>query len=75
MAKVSFEENLEKLEEIVEKLEKGNLPLNESLTLFETGIKLSNECLKELDKAEGKIRVLVKNEANGFQLELLDVTD
>ncbi|MBP7460206.1 MAG: exodeoxyribonuclease VII small subunit [Candidatus Delongbacteria bacterium] len=72
MAKMSFEENLQELETIVGQLEKGNAGLEDSILLFEKGMKLSKECAKELDKAESRIKVLVKNEAGGYQLELLD---
>lgn len=57
---ISFEAALKRLEEIVEQLEKGELPLNESLVLFEEGIKLARECSKQLTKAQGRIEALVK---------------
>lgn len=56
----SFEESLKKLEAIVEQLEKGDLGLEESLKLFEEGIGLSTVCKQELDAAEGKVEMLVK---------------
>ena len=56
----SFEESLKKLESIVDRLEKGDLALEESLKLFEEGVELSNSCKKELDTAEGKVQMLVK---------------
>lgn len=56
----TFEESLKKLETIVEQLEKGDLPLEESLKLFEQGVELSAVCKKELDEAEGKVQMLVK---------------
>jgi exodeoxyribonuclease VII small subunit len=56
----SFEESLKKLETIVEKLEKGDLSLEESLKLFEEGVGLSAVCKKELEEAEGKVEMLVK---------------
>lgn len=55
-----FEDCLKRLEEIVERLEKGDLSLEESLALFEEGMKLSNSCRGELDQAEGKIEILLK---------------
>ncbi len=55
-----FEECLQKLESIVDELEKGNLPLEQSLRLFEQGVELSNNCRKELDEAEGKVEILLK---------------
>jgi exodeoxyribonuclease VII small subunit len=56
----SFEESLRKLENIVEQLERGDLALEESLKLFEEGVGLSSTCKKELDAAEGKVELLVK---------------
>lgn len=55
-----FEECLERLEKIVQELEKGEVPLEKSLTLFEEGIELSSTCRKELDQAEGKVEILLK---------------
>ena len=54
----SFEQSLEGLEGIVEKLESGELPLDESLTLFEDGVKIYKECKTQLEKAEKKISKL-----------------
>ncbi len=56
----SFEESLTALESVVERLERGELSLEESVRLFEEGVKLSEACKKELDAAEGKIQVLVE---------------
>lgn len=55
-----FEDCLERLEKIVNELEKGELPLERALGLFEEGVQLSNSCRKELDAAEGKIEVLMR---------------
>ena len=55
-----FEEQLAKLETVVEKLERGELPLEESVRLFEEGVKLSEACKQELEKAEGRVQVLVQ---------------
>lgn len=60
----SFEQSLEELESIVSRLEQGDLPLEESLTLFENGIKISRECRERLASAERRIQVLMKD-ANG----------
>ena len=57
-----FEEALKKLESIVSKLEDGDLSLDESLNLFEEGIKLSRFLGKKLDQAERKIEILLKDE-------------
>jgi exodeoxyribonuclease VII small subunit len=56
----SFEESLKKLESIVEQLEKGDLALEKSLKLFEEGVNLSAVCKQELEAAEGKVQMLVK---------------
>ena len=56
----NFEECLQRLEKIVGELEKGDVPLERALTLFEEGIQLSNSCRKELEEAEGKVEILLK---------------
>ena len=58
----SFEEQLTALEKVVERLERGELSLDESVRLFEEGMKLSEACKVELEAAEGKIQVLVEAE-------------
>lgn len=64
----SFEENLKQLEQIVSKLEKGDLSLEESISNFESGIKLSKECSLALEEAEKKINILVETDS-GFTEE------
>ena len=66
--KNDFEKNLKELEEVVRALEGGKVTLNEMLELFEKGIKLTKSCTEQLDKAEQKINILVKNE-NGEMTE------
>ena len=61
-AKKTFEQSIAELEEIVSKLEGGNVTLDESLTLFEQGIKLSKNCQQMLDAAEKKVSILMTNE-------------
>ncbi|MER3429760.1 MAG: exodeoxyribonuclease VII small subunit [Blastocatellia bacterium] len=68
MAK-SFEASLNELEKIVRKLEDGDLPLEESLKLFETGVKLARECRERLANAERKIEVLLKEADGSMSLE------
>ena len=63
-----FEDSLQRLETIVTELEKGEVPLEQALTLFEEGIQLSNSCRKELEQAEGKVEVLLKQNGK-FQAE------
>lgn len=74
---MDFEKALSELEQIVNKLEKGGLSLNESLALFEKGIKLARFLRSELDKAEKKVEILIKDEkgalkAREFELEDLE---
>ena len=57
----SFEQALQQLEQIVQKLEKGELPLEDSLKLYEDGIRLSRLCHTKLEEAEGRIEVLLKD--------------
>jgi exodeoxyribonuclease VII small subunit len=56
--KASFEEAIERLEEIVRRLEEGDVPLDESIKLYEEGMRLGNTCRKMLDEADLKIRRL-----------------
>jgi exodeoxyribonuclease VII small subunit len=65
----SFEESVKKLETIVEQLEKGDLALEDSLRLFEEGVGLSSACKKELDEAEGKVQMLVKQRDGSLKAE------
>ncbi|HEX8710308.1 MAG TPA: exodeoxyribonuclease VII small subunit [Terracidiphilus sp.] len=65
----SFEESLKKLETIVGQLEKGDLPLEESLKLFEDGVSLSSACKQELDAAEGKVEMLIKQRDGSLKAE------
>lgn len=58
----NFENQMEKLEQIVAQLEKRDLSLDESVTKFEEGIKISKECNKILEDAEKKITILVNED-------------
>ena len=60
MADKTFEENMTRLEEIVTRLEKGDVPLNQSLSLFEEGTRLAAACRAELDQAEQQVVRLMK---------------
>jgi exodeoxyribonuclease VII small subunit len=62
-----FEEHLTQLETVVERLERGDLTLEESVRLFEEGMKLSQACKEELEQAEGKILVLVEGKGGKMQ--------
>ncbi len=59
---MSFEENMEQLEKVVQELESGNLNLEDSIKKFEEGINLSKKCNEILEEAEKKITVLVKKD-------------
>jgi exodeoxyribonuclease VII small subunit len=59
---MDFEKKLARLEEIINKMESGDLSLEDSLKLFEEGIKHSRECHKQLTEAEEKVKVLLKVE-------------
>ncbi len=72
--KFNFEKSLERLEEIVEQLESGEVKLEDAIKIFEEGVDLFKLCSARLNEAEKKIRKLVKTE-EGFQLELLDEED
>ena len=56
----SFEEALKGLEAVVERLESGEPPLEESIRLFEEGMRLSETCRKRLDEADRKIELLLR---------------
>jgi exodeoxyribonuclease VII small subunit len=58
---LSFEAALQRLETIVQRLEKGELPLEESLVLYEEGVRLARLCHGKLEEAEGKIELLLKD--------------
>lgn len=69
--KINFEDNIKELEEIVSKLEKNDIALDESLNLFERGIKLSRQCSKMLDEAEKKVSVLLNQGDNVIKQDFL----
>lgn len=56
----NFEDCLQRLEKIVDELERGDIALEQALKLFEEGVQLSNNCRKELEEAEGKVEILLK---------------
>ncbi len=69
---LTFEKALADLEEIVAKLEKGGISLNESLALFEKGVKMSRFLRAELDKAERKVEILLKDEKGQLKAEAFE---
>jgi exodeoxyribonuclease VII small subunit len=70
-----FEKHLTQLETVVERLERGDLTLDESVRLFEEGMKLSQACKQELEQAEGRIQVLVEGKGGRMQVAELEVEE
>lgn len=75
MAAVKFEQAMARLEAIVGELENGDLPLDESLKIFEEGIRLSKNCLKVLEEAERKVEVLVQDKNGKKQLRAFSLDE
>jgi exodeoxyribonuclease VII small subunit len=73
--KKKFEEAIEDLEKIVERLESGELSLEDSLAAFEDGVRLIKICNRKLTEVEKKIELLVKDKEGKFQLQPLDDTE
>ena len=69
---IQFEEAFKRLDEIVTKLESGDLSLEESMTLFEEGITLTETCKTRLEAAEQKIKLLLKDSDGNLTLEDID---
>jgi len=66
MSKEKFEEALEKLEEIVRRMEAGEMTLEESLKAFEEGVKHAGFCARKLDEAEKRVELLLKQKDGSF---------
>jgi exodeoxyribonuclease VII small subunit len=75
VAAVKFEQAMARLEIIVTELEKGDLPLDDSLRIFEEGIRLSKTCLKMLEEAERKVEILVQEKDGRRRLQAFSLTD
>jgi exodeoxyribonuclease VII small subunit len=75
VAVLKFEEAMARLETIVAELEKGDLPLDESLKIFEEGIKLSKNCLKMLDEAERKVEILIQDRDGKKRLRAISLDE
>lgn len=71
--KKTFEESMQRLEEIVSQLEKGEAPLEESLSLFEEGMRLAADCGKKLDQAEQAVVRLMKGADGAPEEEPMEV--
>ena len=74
MAK-TFEESFGELSSIVERLQQGELPLEETITLFEQGMRLSFECERYLDDAGRRVEILVEREDGRIETEDFDEDD
>ncbi len=68
----TFEDRLTALEAVVERLERGELTLEESVRLFEEGVSLSSACKAELERAEGRIQVMVETQNGTLQVAEMD---
>ena len=68
----SFEDALKRLEEIVQRMESGDLALEDSLGLFEEGVRLTRVCSQRLDEAEKKIELLTQDDKGGVKTEPVD---
>lgn len=75
MKEKSFEEALRELEGIVNRLEQGDLPLEEALKFFEDGVKLSRYCHTKLDEAQKRVDVLLKDERGKMTAQPFEPTE
>jgi len=75
MAKKNFEKALADLENIVQRLDENDLSLDESLSLFEEGIKLSRFCSQKLDSVEDKVEILLRDDEGGLKKEPFENSD
>ncbi len=75
MGALKFEDAMARLETIVSELEKSELPLDQSLQIFEEGIKLSKTCLKMLDDTERKVEIMVQEKDGRKRLRALTIED
>ncbi len=73
--KPGFEEQLKELEQIVTRLEQGDVSLEESLELFEKGVRLARACQTALQEAEQKVQILTRNEDGALQCQPLKADD
>jgi exodeoxyribonuclease VII small subunit len=73
MTEIKFEEAMKRLEDIVKSLESGDLPLEDSLSIFEEGMKLAGLCSQRLEEAEQKVTMLVKTSDGKHTLQPFEV--
>jgi exodeoxyribonuclease VII small subunit len=72
MKDIKFEDALQRLEQIVDQLEGGDLRLEDSLKVFEEGVALARRCAKYLEEAEKRIELLTKDESGLLKIELFE---
>ena len=75
MGEIKFEKAIQRLEKIVDDLEKGEMDIDKSLEIFEEGIKMSRVCSKKLNEAEAKIEKLTKDQKGELVTELFPVEE
>ena len=75
MSDIKFEDALQRLEQIVDQLETGNLPLEQSLKVFEEGVGLARRCAKYLEEAEKRIELLTRDEQGVLKTEPLELEE
>jgi len=75
MSDIKFEDALARLEQIVDTLEAGDLPLEESLKAFEEGVVMARHCARYLEAAEKRIEVLTKDDAGLLKTEPYELED
>ncbi len=75
MGDIKFEKAIQRLEKIVDDLEKGELDIDKSLEIFEEGIKMSRVCSKKLNEAEAKIEKLTRDQKGELVTELFPIEE
>ena len=75
MGEIKFEKAIQRLEKIVDDLEKGEMDIDKSLEIFEEGIKMSRVCSKKLNEAEAKIEKLTKGQKGELVTELFPLVE
>ena len=75
MTDIKFETALQRLEQIVDQLEAGDLPLESSLKVFEEGVALARRCAKYLEEAEKRIELLTRDESGVLKIAPFDLAE
>jgi len=75
MEELSFEEALKRLEELVAKLEAGDLSLEQALEAFEEGVRLSRLCSQRLNEAQKRVSILLRNQEGALEERPFDLGD